>query len=219
MAVDLRFPDIYQPSPEKPVLLFIEGKNPLHFIHRVYRPGPIALLDFGSVSALRDRLTAACAARNFFQYVKRVAVIRDAEGGDAMAAQSVKDAFIANGLSSSLDSGKLSSSAHRGISTAFLILPHGRQTGCFEHALLESIPEGDRRRCVETFINCVPQPRKEADWAMDNWKAKAMVHALIAVSEKPELTLGESGAARLWDVAHPSLKALGDFLNMLSTGL
>ena len=54
---------------------------------------------------------------------------------------------------------------------------------------------------------------------MDNWKAKAMVHALIAVSEKPELTLGESGAARLWDVAHPSLKVVGDFLNMLSTGL
>ena len=53
---------------------------------------------------------------------------------------------------------------------------------------------------------------------MENWKAKAMVHALIAVSKTPEWTLGESGEGHLWDVTRPSLKALGDFLNMLSTG-
>ena len=100
MAADLQSAKNYQPSAEKPVLLFIEGKNPFYFIQRVYRPEPVALLDFGSVSALRDRLSAALAARNFFQYVKRVAVIRDAEGSDAAAAQSVQDAFLAQELSS-----------------------------------------------------------------------------------------------------------------------
>ncbi len=209
----------YEPSPDKPAVLLIEGKNPLYFIDRVFRPQRTALLDFGSISALQDQLRAIMAARDFFTHVKRVGIVRDAEESSQAAAQSIRGALKAAHLPVPAHSGELYAATNGGIATAFLILPDARDSGCFEHAVLDAFP-GDRERdCVNALIHCVPKPELAHPGAMDNWEAKAKVHALIATSKKPEMTLGESGQAGLWNASHPSLLVIKTFLDNLVAGL
>ncbi len=202
-----------------PYIVLVEGKNPMKLIQAIFNPPQIKLVDFGSKDNLRTELKNM--ANEFMRTdakVKRLGVIRDAEESSSSTRQSIRDAFLATGFLAPDEAMRLSAVNSKGISTAFLILPQGKDSGCLEHGCLDAYQDSANLACVDALINCVEKPKKEPK-ALDNWLAKAKVHALIAVSKKPEWTLGESGKANLWNRAHPSLGVIGDFLNLLRNGV
>ena len=214
-------PPNYRPTAEKPVVLLVEGRNPLEFIKRVFKKqlDRVEIVDFGSKDNLRPAVALVSKTSGFREHVRRLGVIRDAEKNTCAAIQSVQSALREAELPVPDGPARMASASDKMVQTAFLIMPAGEKSGCFEHALLAAFADEESRRCVDAFLKCVPQPAKEEDWALDNWLAKAKVHALIAVSKKPEHTLGESGAANLWDKSKPSLKIVGEFLELIRGGI
>ena len=209
--------DNYRPKAEKPVVLLVEGRNPLEFIKRVFREqlNRVEIVDYGSKDKLSRGVTLVSKASGFREYVRRIGVIRDAEADTRTAIQSVQSALQGAKLPVPPRPAEMAADSDKMVQTAFLIMPTGEDSGCFEHALLAAFADAEIRRCADAFLKCVPQPAKAANWALDNWLAKAKVHALIAVSKKPEHTLGESGEAKLWDKSRPSLKVVGEFLDLI----
>jgi hypothetical protein len=100
------------------------------------------------------------------------------------------------------------------VNTSYLIMPHGKPSGCLEHALLEAPRYTGRIPCAEEYYRCVSLGQGDID---PNHEAKIKVHAYIAAhAPNPGMTLGQSAMASLWDFTQPSLKVMLEFIEMMA---
>ena len=95
----------------------------------------------------------------------------------------------------------------------FLLIPHGEDSGCLDHAVLQAVTPGLPVQCVEEYLKCVENGNTHPN---PNWRAKLKVHALIATGKNPAWTLGQSVSAGLWNMEHTALRVMIDFIRKLS---
>ena len=195
----------------KPFAIVVEGKDYKYFLQRASEFerefDDVQLFDFAQL-ALHRWLKLFRTLPNF-RSIRGIGIIRDAEEISRNTETALRNALRRNNLC--VPSSPLQVvGSHPAV--GYLIMPHGYGSGCLEVAVLDAAKPGMPIECVEEYLACVD--RRERN---DAWRAKVKVHALIAASEKPFLTLGESAAAGLWDFERPSLKVMLDFIRSILT--
>jgi|GEM_PF-2344141 len=201
----------YTPKLDKPVLLLVEGANAFYFLKSLFLSRPefhdIFAYDFGSISQLKLQMETIAKAPSFRRFTKAVGVVRDAELDPSSAIDSIRGAYRSAGMSEpKVDGCVLPGSP----ATGFFLFPGNGGSGCLENACLGAYRNQPELDCAKGFLICAGRAARNA-----NWQAKAVVHALIAISDKPEMTLGESARAGLWDPTVPELAAAEKFLKEL----
>jgi hypothetical protein len=195
---------------EKPIAVAVEGADFLYLllsqIQDVQEFRNIQLFDFGSVDSLQGWLRVFKSSPEFSR-LHTLAIIRDAEDNADQAVSAIQQALRSNLLPVPSACLELASGTPN---IGFLVVPHGSANGCIENSLLLACQSQANLPCVEQFLECVDNPARN-----DNWRAKVKVHALIAASENPTSTLGESARAGLWNFSAPSLQVIVDFFRSL----
>ncbi len=210
-------------------VLIVEGINPFHFILRMFgdaiQRNRIYLFDGGGRDNLDHALSLIIDTDGFNENIRAVGLLYDAEADAQQTAHQIRGALDRVRLpvpQQPLVPARLSAGDGCGIATAYLILPHGRESGCFEHALLPGYRNSPRvggasatEACVDAVLECAGRPATITENGRDNWVAKARVHTLIALSVQPEATLAESGLCGVWDVSHPSIDPIAQLIELL----
>ena len=170
----------------------------------------------GGRDQLADALGALMRAEHFDR-IERLGLIYDAEGDAAAMGQKIQGALRQCGLPVPSNPLKTASSPGKPL-TAYLVVPHGAKTGCIEHLLIGAYHHGQVgvQRAEKYVADAASGRAASSQWSQENWAAKAKIHSLIAVSQQPEATLGESALAGLWDPDHEVLKPIRDLIELLS---
>jgi hypothetical protein len=198
----------------KSTLIAVEGLDYLHLLLRspiVNEPQfnqSVLLWDFKEGGVTLGQFLGVVRSQRNFGMIKKLGLIFDAEFSAATAAQSVRghlqnQGFVVPAQSNLIAAGQPA--------VAYLVMPDGKNTGCLEHACLEACAKPNLVPCADAFLQCVG-----GQGLNQNWQAKLRVHSIIAGSVgNPAMTLGESGAAGIWDFAHPALASMLDFIRAL----
>ena len=208
----------------KPVAIAVEGENFFHFLLKKI-DGPtefknVQLWDFKQNGLeFRDWLKNFKKVRGF-DSLQALGIIHDAEKNSSQMQQSIENALRTCRFATPSQPKEI---AEGSPNVSYLIVPDGSPSGCLEHAILQAVGPELPLNCAEDFLNCIEmdnqkrnlQLREEA-YALENWRAKVKVHALIASSKIPESSLGVSSAANMWNWEAPSLKVMLDFINQLA---
>jgi len=203
-------------SIEKPVAIAVEGKDYFYTLLNQIRDASdlqdVQLWDFmGPDNGELGRwLSIFKTLEGFEDRVRAIGVIRDAEDNAAAMADSIKSAFGNSGFTIP-DAPMVVTSEQPAV--GFLLIPHGADSGCLEHAILQAASPDLPLQCVEQYLDCVENGSRNPN---PNWRAKMKVHALIAAGKKPARTLGESVRAGLWDMKHAAVRVMMDFIRKLS---
>jgi hypothetical protein len=197
---------------ERPVAIAVEGADYYHTLIRIAKTSPgfdrVQLWNFSLVGEPERWLEVFRLLPGYDSVIRAIGFIRDAEDDATARERELKRAFAKCGLSEPPAS-QMITAGHP--LTGFLIIPHGKQQGCLEHAVLEAATGNPAYTCAQGFQECVNQPTRN-----ENWRAKVRVHAMIAASEQPQLTLGQSMDLALWDKKHPSITVMTEFITALA---
>ena len=201
----------FAPAADKPVLLLVEGADAFYFVLSQFLSkkefAGIHLYDFGSISELKAELETLVKAPRFKEYIKEVGVMRDAEDNAESAIASICGAFQSVGVKAS----KIPGDVRPGDpACGFHLFPDNGNPGCLENACLSAYGNSRDLDCAQDFLNCAKRVDRRP-----NWRAKALVHALIAIGENPELTLGDSAKKGMWTPESPALILIESFLRHL----
>lgn len=202
----------FTPAADKPVLLLIEGADAFYFVlSQFLKKGnefaAIHLYDFGSISELKLQMETLFKAPGFKECIKAVGVMRDAEDNANSATSSVREAFESVGIEAPASAGEIRRGAP---ACGFYLFPDNANPGCLENACLNAYGNPEDVQCAKAFLDCAERGDKSP-----NWQAKTLVHALIAIGDKPELTLGDSAKTGLWNPQSHGLVRIKSFLQNL----
>jgi hypothetical protein len=195
------------------VAILVEGSDYFYsLLPKLDGPAEFAdvqLWDFSSKGTTPEQFVAMFQTLNgYADKVNAIGIIRDAETDAQARCMEVQQVFEKHGLGVPAKSREVLAGNP---TTGFLIMPHGETSGCLEHALLSAVNAKARLNCVKDYLTCADQKAKN-----DNWRAKMQVHSLIAASEAPAATLGQSVVKTdLWDFSQPSLGIMLDFIRDL----
>jgi len=195
-----------------PVVIVVEGMDYFRFLlHQLDGPARFAevqLWNFSETGELGEQLRLLTDVHDF-QKVRALGVIRDVEAQRAAQEQSVQSAFRNAGLAVPARQMEVENGTPK---TGFLLMPHDEDSGCLEHACVKVMPK-PFLDCVEGFYQCMSPHHNPP--LNENYKAKLKVHARIAGSNKPQLTLGDSSKAGFWDFTQEPLKVMLDFIEKM----
>jgi hypothetical protein len=197
-------------SIKRPVAIAVEGLDYLYFLLSQL-DGPlefegIQLWNFMDVGLVR--WLEGFRKMGGFETIRGLGIIRDAEGNSVNTIASVRAALANSGYPA--PDGPMQVEIEGGLAVGYLVMPHGANAGCLEDACLPAVKAGSPMDCVEAFARCVDKPEKN-----NNWRAKVKVHSIIAASDQPYLTLGESAKSNIWDFANPSLSVMLSFIRQV----
>ena len=179
-------------SIEKPVAIVVEGKDYLYTLLNQIKDVPdlqdVQLWDFMELGKgkLNRWLSVFKTLEGFEDRIRAIGVIRDAEDNAAGMADSIKSAFGNNGFP--VPDGPMVVTSGKP-AVGFLLIPHGADSGCLEHAVLQAASSDLPMQCVEEYLDCVENGSRNPN---PNWRAKMKVHALIAAGKNPARTFSES---------------------------
>jgi len=147
-----------------------------------------------------------------FEHIRALGIIRDAEENREAQEDSVKGTFARYSLAVPTRQMAVADGAPN---TGFLIMPHDRQSGCLEHALLAACALDPKRlECASAYFECIANNCGAI--TNPNHQAKIKIHAIIAGDAgKSARTLGDSASAGMWDFNAPSLKVMLDFIRIM----
>ncbi len=201
----------YSPHPDKPVLLLIEGADAFYFVLSQFLSrkefAVIHLYDFGSISELNVEIETLVKAPRFRECIRAVGVMRDAEADVESAIASVCGAFENVGLEVPRIAGEVRPGSP---ACGLHLFPDNINPGCLENACLSAYGNAEDLDCAQRFLDCAKRVA-----GSPNWKAKALVHTMIAIGEKPEMTLGDSAKKGMWNSDSPPLVLIENFLRHL----
>jgi hypothetical protein len=197
-----------------PVVLLVEGADYLHFITPQLEKNNFDkcwIYDFSALEVskggsgqnhkLDKELEFLFDQTEEFQDTKVIGIIRDIERAEEGSLSTARE-----NMQASLDKIILK---YPKLPIKTLIMPHDKQEGCLENALIAALVDPRLLKCANAHLACVgisePNP---------NHLAKKQVHAIIGASEGAK-TLGETSLSGLWDWDHLSLKAMLDFISQL----
>ncbi len=199
-------------SIDKPVAVAVEGNDYFYALLARIRNDPafadVQLWNFCEAPGYDPKrwLGLFKTLPNYVERVRAICFIRDAEDSAAQRQAELRGAFVDNGLAAPDQPLQLTPGPPV---TGYLVMPHGKNSGCLENALLEAVRPNVPLACAGAYLTCVD--RRERN---DNWRAKVQVHAIIAAGDSPPMTLGESVQQdQLWDFSGDALRVMLDFIS------
>ncbi|MCY2951688.1 MAG: hypothetical protein NTU53_06880 [Planctomycetota bacterium] len=198
----------------KPVAVAVEGADYFYsLLAQIDGPvefADVQLWDFAEIGSPERFVQLLKSLAGFSTKIRAVGLIRDAEESAESKRSELRRAFERNGLAVPSQAGVIAAGPP---ATGFLVMPVGKESGCIEHAFLESGACAASLECAKAFLKCVDRSDRN-----DNWRAKVQVHAIIAASDHPSATLGQSVKQKLWNLSHPTLGVMLDFVRRLAWG-
>lgn len=208
---------------DTPCLLFCEGRDEKEFLEQyinrflinedaIYKK--ILVINFGGNNELTNRLKATKLLEGF-NYVKGIAIIRDAENNCIGAEQSINNSIDISGLQGNLFSG-----------SSIYLFPHKDEVGNWNNGTLEDlclcilaedIPnEINSENLLERCKNFVDDIDMQRDRNFPR-KHKNLLHTYFSVTNKfVDLKIGEAARAGAFNWQHQKLNDLKEFLLTLA---
>ncbi len=211
-------------------VLLLEGNDELRFFQAAFKPwGLDEKVQRHEWGGERDRLGALLGLISDDPHratLKALAIVRDAEQSAASELQSVQGHLRKWGFPVPDTVGEWK--VQGGLRVGVLLMPgRGRDKGCFEDLLLESVPAGHAAmKCVEGFMECImalpdkkalPENRGDApDEAREVYRpknlSKAKLQAFLAATHENRRLPGEAAQKGVWDFEAPCFQELRRFL-------
>jgi hypothetical protein len=195
-----------------PKLLLVEGNEEVYFftaLQQHLRIGNVQIFPFNGKDNLNPFLKTLIALPRFHE-VTTVGIIRDADSSKKSTMQSVQNALRRANLPVPKTPLQLTGSKPR---VAFLILPHGRNSGMLEDVCLDSEKNNSLMQCVETYMQCITDKKAGPRITM---LSKAKVRVFLASKEEPNLLLGQAAQKGYWNWDDVSFEPLRKFISLIS---
>jgi hypothetical protein len=212
---------------DRPVVVLVEGADYVYSLlsqtdYDEKEYGEIRLFDFVDGKRLLGETLADILKNGLFLTggVRAVGIISDIEhNGREAKATSIRDALKKNKLPIPKSEMQIEPSTDlMKPATAYLLIPHGKDTGCLDHALLDACTlPSEYMQCADDFCKAIMKIKNPAV-PNPNYEAKLKVHALVTGSgDDPGRTLGNSahGKGSIWDFQKPSLNVMIKFIKQL----
>ncbi len=195
---------------KQPNLLVVEGKEEQLFFEAFIRYmglQSIQVMPIGGKQQLRSNLKALVNTHGF-PTVASLGIVRDADSDPNAAFQSVRDALQAAGLSAP---GSPLELVDGNPCVAVLILPGRGKPGMLEDLCLEAVMCDPAMKCVEQYLQCLPQQGIPGPRNL----SKAKVQAFLASREEAGKRLGEAAQAGYLPLGHKVFEEVRSFLRRL----
>ena len=197
---------------KEPKQLLVEGKDPLNFFNEFIQYlgcQGLQIQNFGGVPDLPAVLKQFVKAPDFGLVVESIGIVRDAEGDENSAWQSVQSALRGAGMPVPARIGQRSvaDSPH----VTVLLLPGDGNPGMLETVLNRTFANDPVNTCIDDFFACVERlPGKRI-----HGRDKARARAYMWTREKPHVSVGVAAQAGYWDFSHEAFAPLRSFLTAL----
>jgi hypothetical protein len=194
-----------------PSLLLVEGPDEFHFFRFLRPRDDVQIHAYEGKNQLRLELKTIRAVEGFDQ-IKRVAIVRDADGDPSAALQSVLTQW-AYGLSETVP--KVASDQwfvdSQGRQWSVWIMPDPGAVGDLEALLWQAVDESDHRSCVDDLITCLDT----CDPVPFGSKTKARLYSWLSTQREPlkELHAAFKSERGLFDPAHPAFTRLATLID------
>lgn len=202
------------PEPvDRPVIVLVEGKDWLHFVGHLIKPFPalrtlIKIYDFCSVDTNPRKFLSALKIASGYESVRAIGIIRDSEEDYNSTEMQVCNAFRDEGFDVGARHGQIQGIARR---IGYFIVPPN-MPGCLETMCCAAASDVETVRYATAYVRECDRPQRN-----NNWRAKAIVHSVIATSERPGSPIGISLSLGLWNTGHPEIRALVGFIEALAS--
>ena len=188
--------------------LLVEGRDYVNFFEALVERlqlTDIQIQNFGGVSELRGFLGALVNQSGFYENVRSLGIVRDAETNAESAFRSVRDSLGAAGLPVPDEPGM---PANGEPALSVLILPGGGRPGMLETLLNETVAESRESECIDAFFACIERLPGGSIQRPD----KARAHAWLVTRPDPHVSVGVAAQKDYWNLDHPALDPVRRFL-------
>lgn len=204
-----------QPQPiTKEALLLVEGKDPRNFFEALCNhlslSQQLQIMNFSGVEELRSFLIGL-RGQSGFRNVKRIGIIRDAEGNAAGAFQSVQASLKRAGLATPKEPDQLSCDGQHAVGV--LILPGQGKPGMLETLLCKTFTDGPECPCIDAFFRCVQERCPAANIKKPD---KARARAFLATKPDSYPSVGIAAKKGYWPLDHEVLEPVRTFLKSVA---
>ena len=195
---------------EQPKQLLVEGNDQRNFFEALLKHlncQDIQIHNFGGVDELPAFLRGFTGSTGYSS-VTSLGIVRDAEGDENSAWQSVQSALQRAGMPVPARVGQRSAEIPY---VSVLILPGGNQPGMLETVLNQTFSDDPVNTCINDFFACVERLPGKRIHIPDKARARAYMWA----REKPHVSVGVAAQAGYWDFSHEAFAPLRSFLTAL----
>lgn len=195
---------------DKEKILAVEGQDEKNFFTALLKhidipASEFAIHDIGGKDQFKHKLPALVKVSGFFETVKTLVVIRDAEDNADTTFESIKDILKKQNLE---PPGQKNQFSEGNPKVGIFIMPGNYDKGMLEDLCLKTVENHPGMKCVEAFIDCVSgleSPPKNI--------AKAKVQAFLAAMPNIANCIGIGAQKGYWDFDSEALKDLKSFLS------
>ncbi|MFA5879643.1 MAG: DUF3226 domain-containing protein [Candidatus Margulisiibacteriota bacterium] len=197
-------------------LLAVEGIDECNFFAKLLTHlniPDIQCIDIKGTTNFANELPVIVSADGFWQRVKAIGFIRDAENNPAEDAfKSITKIMKDNNLP--IPTAPNQVTVNTSPITGVFIMPDNAETGMLENLCLKTIEELPVYKCIENFVSCFLKYQQEEEKLIFN-KSKAMVQAYLSSRSKIANSLGIGAQKGYWDLNHKAFDDIKKFLKNL----
>lgn len=201
---------------EREVQLLVEGNDERNFFESLIKHLSLENMEirnFRGKDNLRDFLMALCDDDDFAGAVQSIGIVRDADGSAESTFESIRDSLLHVGLPVP-DWPQSFVRTDSGPTVGVFVMPGGGRTGMLETILRDTFANSKIDRCIDVYLDCVGA-LPGVDLRRPD---KARVHAWLATRPDPHVSVGVAAKKGYWDMNHPALKDIREFLLELRDG-
>lgn len=201
---------------EREIQLLVEGNDERNFFESLIEHlsfENMEVRNFRGKDNLRDFLLALRDDDDFAKTVQGVGIVRDADNSAEAAFESIRNSLRHAGLPAPT----LPQSFARpdgGPAVGVFVMPGGGRAGMLETILRDTFANSEIERCIEAYLECV----RGLPGVVLQRPDKARVHAWLATRPDPHVSAGVAAKKGYWDMDHPALKGVREFLLALRDG-
>ena len=210
---------------DRPHLLLVEGQDEVRFFG--------ALLGHMSIDSfqIRDLAGKDHLPKEFpavyldLDRVRAYAIVRDAEGSLENTFKSIAGVLKKHGEPCPRRNKSFATKAGNPRKVGVFVLPGDADQGMLEDLFLCTVEDHPAMPCVRAFMDCIGKalPRKPLKTAVAESRSyypknpsKATALAFLAAMHEEVHRVGEAAEQHCWDLDHPRLRALRDFLREMA---
>ena len=185
-----------------PNLLLVEGPDDFHFFRFLRPRDDVQIHVYEGKDQLRLELQTISAVEGYDQ-IKRIAIVRDADGDPNAATQSVLTQWsLALGETIPHVASDQWFADSQGRQWSIWIMPEPSMEGDLESLLWQAVDASDHRDCVDDLMNCLDI----CDPVPFGSKTKARLYSWLSTQREPlkELHVAFKSGRSLFDPTHPA---------------
>lgn len=197
---------------DKSKLLLVEGQDEVNFfralLEKLGKNNEVKIIEVGGKDKFKTEFPAIINMPGFSENIEGMILIRDADNNFQSAFQSVQNLLKRYGFNIS-EPNKLFNNS--GIRIGVYIMPGDSESGMLEDLCLRTQSNNPIMECVEYFF----KELEKKDIKQPSNMAKAKCQVFLAGMPKIVNSVGVGAIKGYWNLDHPALGDLRDFLNKL----